>query len=77
MTADPNEPTEQIDSESSQDDFARLAQQDDPGLVREFVDFLRYNKKWWMTPIIVITLLLSLLAFLAATPAAPFIYSFF
>ena len=65
------------DSEHNKNEFEQLAQEDDPGIVREFVDFLRYNKKWWMTPIVVITLLLSLLAFLAATPAAPFIYSFF
>ncbi len=65
------------ESEHNKNEFEQLAQEDDPGIVREFVDFLRYNKKWWMTPIVVITLLLSLLAFLAATPAAPFIYSFF
>lgn len=65
------------ESDHNKNEFEQLAQEDDPGIVREFVDFLRYNKKWWMTPIVVITLLLSLLAFLAATPAAPFIYSFF
>ena len=65
------------ESDHNKNEFEQLAQEDDPGIVRKFVDFLRYNKKWWMTPIVVITLLLSLLAFLAATPAAPFIYSFF
>ena len=32
--------------------------------MREFWDFLRYNKKWWLIPIIVIMLLLGLVAYL-------------
>lgn len=73
--SDPDQQHE--DQQHEENEFEQLAQHDDPGIVREFIDFLRYNKKWWMTPIIVIMLLLSLVAFLAVTPAAPFIYSFF
>jgi hypothetical protein len=46
-------------------------------LSREFVDFLKHNKKWWLTPILVATLLLFLAAFLLPSPVAPFIYSLF
>ena len=60
-----------------EDSFETLSAGDDPGIVREFIWFLRYNKKWWMTPIVVITLLLVALAFFTASPAAPFIYTLF
>lgn len=48
-----------------------------PGLLREFYDFLRENKKWWLTPIIVSVLLLGALVLLGGTAAAPFIYTLF
>lgn len=72
--------TDEPDSESPPDTgetFDSLAEGSDPGIVREFIWFLRYNKKWWMTPIIVITLLLFALAFFSSSPAAPFIYTLF
>lgn len=59
------------------DDFQQLSGDAEPGIVREFVDFLKHNKKWWLAPILVITLLLVSLAFLSASPAAPFIYTLF
>lgn len=40
--------------------------------------FLRVRKKWWLTPIVVFLLLLSLLLVLAQGSAvAPFIYTLF
>lgn len=59
---------------SAASDFARRAEEKPPGLVAEFVDFLIHNKKWWLTPIILVLLLLGLLAFFSSGPAAPFIY---
>ena len=62
------------------DDFAGHAQQAQPGLFREFLDFLRYNKKWWLTPIIVVLLLVAFLVSLSSIgggAAAPFIYTLF
>ncbi len=47
------------------------------GLVREFWDFLKNNKKWWLLPIIVVMALVGVLAILVNSPAAPFIYSMF
>ena len=43
----------------------------------EFYDFLVHNKKWWLTPIIVVLLVLSLLIALTNTAIAPFIYVLF
>jgi hypothetical protein len=48
-----------------------------PGLVMEFLAFLRHNKKWWMGPILVILLLFGALMLLSGTAAAPFIYTLF
>ena len=59
------------------DRFAREAEAPQQGLVPEFVDFLRHNKKWWLTPIILVLLLLGLFVVLGSTGAAPFIYTLF
>ena len=58
----------------------RLAQEADrtpPSLAREFLDFLRHNKKWWLTPILLVLLAIGLLAVAAGTGAGPFIYALF
>ena len=47
-------------------------------IVREFWDFLRVRKKWWLVPIMVFLLLLGgLLVFAKGSALAPFIYSLF
>ncbi len=61
----------------TQEDFLREAEQPQPGLVREFFDFLLNNKKWWLTPIILVLFLVGLLIVLGGTAAAPFIYTLF
>ncbi|MEX2114362.1 MAG: DUF5989 family protein [Pirellulales bacterium] len=58
----------------SQNRFVDEASRKRPGLLREFVDFLRHNKKWWLAPIIVMLLLLGVIVILGGTAAAPFIY---
>jgi len=60
-----------------QDDFAAEARQGRSGLIAEFVDFLRDNKKWWLAPIIISVLALGALVLLGGTAAAPFIYTLF
>lgn len=57
--------------------FASQAEMESPGLFREFADFLRSNKKWWLTPIILALLLVGVLVILSSTAAAPFIYTLF
>lgn len=45
---------------------------------REFWDFLRIRKKWWLAPIIILSLLLGILIALTQGSAlAPFIYPLF
>ena len=58
-------------------DFEKATPKKQAGLIREFAGFLRHNKKWWLTPIIVVLLALGILIILGSTGAAPFIYSFF
>ncbi|MGI9243850.1 MAG: DUF5989 family protein [Verrucomicrobiales bacterium] len=58
-------------------EFSRLSEERPPGFLQEFWDFLRQNKKWWLTPIFVILLLLIGLVLVSQTPLAPFIYPFF
>ncbi len=47
-------------------------------LLREFWDFMRIRKKWWLLPIILIMLFVgSLLVFAQGSALAPFIYTIF
>ena len=57
--------------------FDELSTGNDPGIVTEFVQFLRYDKKWWLIPILLVTLLLIGAAILLPSPVAPFIYTLF
>jgi hypothetical protein len=59
------------------EDFSRQAEQARPSIITEFWLFLRYNKKWWLTPIILVLLLAGLFAVLGGSAAAPFIYTLF
>ena len=45
--------------DTSDTSFASRAEQPAPGIFREFWDFLRCNKKWWLLPIIVVLVLLA------------------
>jgi len=47
------------------------------GLLREFWDFLKHNKKWWLLPILVCLLLLGALVVLGGPGLAPFLYTIF
>jgi hypothetical protein len=58
-------------------EFERQASQSQRGIVAEFVDFLLHSKKWWLTPIVVVLLMIGLLLVLGGTGAAPFIYTLF
>jgi len=58
-------------------DLVSQAEQQPVGLIREFWDFLKHSKKWWLTPIILVLLLFGALLILGGTAAAPFIYTLF
>ena len=67
-----DQPTKPDDRDN---DFASQADQDELGLIAEFWDFLIHNKKWWLTPIILVMLAMGVLIILSGTAAAPFIYT--
>lgn len=47
-------------------------------ILKEFWDFLKVRKKWWLVPIILILVLLGALIILTESSAvAPFIYTLF
>jgi hypothetical protein len=47
-------------------------------IIAEFWDFLKVRKKWWLTPIVFILILLGALIILTEGSAiAPFIYTLF
>ena len=47
-------------------------------IVREFFEFLRERKKWWIAPILAFLVLLGVLViFASSSTLAPFIYSLF
>lgn len=47
-------------------------------IVREFWDFLKVRKRFWLAPIIVILLLLAFIVIFAqSSSVAPFIYTLF
>ena len=48
-------------------------------LVKEFWDFMKVRKKFWLAPILIVLVILSAFIFLATSSpvAAPFIYTLF
>jgi hypothetical protein len=47
-------------------------------IAREFLQFMKARKKWWLTPIIILLVLLGMLIVLTEGSAlAPFIYALF
>jgi hypothetical protein len=59
------------------DSFEAGLDQARSGLVAEFWEFLKHNKKWWLAPILFSVLALGMLVLLGGTAAAPFIYTLF
>ena len=43
-------------------------------IVRDFLRFLKEDKKWWLIPVVVLILILILFALAFETPVAPFLY---
>jgi hypothetical protein len=64
-------------TESGPDEFARRVETAQPGALREFWALLRHNRDLWLTPVILLLLLLGALVILAGTSAAPLIYTLF
>jgi len=48
------------------------------GILKEFWSFLKVRKKWWLTPIVIVMVLLgALIFFTQGSAVAPFIYTLF
>jgi hypothetical protein len=47
------------------------------GFFRDLRGFLCQDKKWWLTPILLLLLLFGLLVLASGTGVAPFIYTLF
>jgi len=62
---------------SEEKSFEQLSKEKRLSLFREFWEFLKHNKKWWLLPIILILLGLGLLVLLSSSAIAPFIYPLF
>lgn len=58
-------------------DLESLGDAPQPSLAAEVLAFLRDNKKWWLLPILVTLAIFGLIAALASSPVAPFIYNLF
>ena len=58
-------------------DLDSLADSAEPSIVAEFWEFLSHNKKWWLIPIMLVLALFGVVAALASSSVAPFIYALF
>jgi hypothetical protein len=48
------------------------------GILKEFWDFLKVRKKWWLTPIVLVMVLLgALIVFSQGSALSPFVYTLF
>lgn len=57
-------------------EFQTAAQGPEDGLIAEFIQFLKENKKWWLA-ILLVLLMMGALILLSGSAAAPFIYTLF
>jgi hypothetical protein len=48
-----------------------------PSIVSDLIHYFRYDKKWWMAPLIILLLLFGALMLLSGSAVAPFIYTLF
>ena len=65
------------EDKQQKDEFLEAGKQKDSNLVSELIGFMSENKKWWLSPIIAVLLLLGLLILLGGSGLAPFIYTLF
>jgi len=65
-------------NDQNDQDFEHISiEQKNLGFIKELFLMLKYNKKWWLTPIIIVLLLFGILIILGSSSYAPFIYTLF
>ena len=75
MADEPKQPD--AEPQTDADTFSREAEQEQIGFVREFIDFLLHNKKWWLIPIVFVLLVVAVGIAIGGGAASPFIYTLF
>lgn len=73
----PTPPNEKPQTSSAANVFQQAAEEQQPGLIAEFIDFLKESKAWWLTPIVIVLALVGVLVLLSSSVVAPFIYPIF
>ncbi len=68
---------DQNDQDDRGSDFERAAEEKQMGFFTEFWCFIKDNKLWWITPIVLVLLLFGVLVILGGTGVAPFVYTLF
>ncbi len=58
-------------------DFEAAARAPRKSALREFAEFLKETKKYWLIPIAIVFLVIAAILTLANTAVAPFIYTLF
>ncbi|MCB9729739.1 MAG: hypothetical protein H6744_05545 [Deltaproteobacteria bacterium] len=72
MAADPRRTPEDDDA------FAEVAKSGGQQSFRaELWDYLRQTRKWWLTPILIVMVLIGVLLLVSSTPLSPFVYTLF
>lgn len=67
-----------MSNEQKPNSFAEVGkQQKDNNILKEFLDFLKHNKRWWLLPIVITLLGLGILLLASGGAMAPFIYTLF
>ena len=61
----------------SRDNEQLLQAAGNPSFVSDLWDFLKTSRKWWMLPLFLMLLILSVILVLGKTAVAPFIYTLF
>jgi hypothetical protein len=65
-------------TENRPSDFEQIAQASPTdNALTDFWYFLKYCKKWWLLPVLLVLALFGALMLLSGTAAAPFIYTLF
>ncbi|MBK8980563.1 MAG: hypothetical protein IPM29_32065 [Planctomycetes bacterium] len=65
------------DQQDPNNEFLEAGKGESKSILGEFLSFMGENKKWWLTPFLIVFGLLGVLLALGATGAAPFIYTLF
>lgn len=66
---------EEPEDDATARQFQAAAGEKAPSLLGEFTGWLAHNKKWWLAPVLVVTLLLGLVLVLQGTALGSWIYA--